>query len=277
MCMSEEKDTLVTDIETKKSFADVGGKDRIQDLGVAVVGVYSYFQDKFIAYEEHELPLLQELLLRTSHIIGFNIKQFDIPVLAPYSGDEIFRHMALTDIFEDAVQFLGHRIGLDAVSRATLGRGKSGHGLEALEWFKQGRVEEVKTYCLDDVRLTRDLYEYGKTHGHILFESRGDGKLHSIPTTWGRGIKMPVAKIIDDAFLTRSRVRIEYISSEDSEGAGFRKSRLIDIYAIKGNGEIKAFCHLRNAVRDFRANRILKAELTDEHYALPQDAQPALF
>ena len=258
------RDTLVIDLETKKSFDEVGGEKNIADLGISVAGVWSYAQDAFFALEEHELPRLAEILKNTDHLIGFNIVHFDIPVMRPYMDAAILDRIAVTDIFADAVAFLGHRVGLGGVAKATLGQSKSGHGLEALEWFRQGRIEEVKKYCMDDVRLTRDIYEYGKKHGHILFDSFVDGKAHSIPVAWGEEKKAPVAAVLADAFAARRRVAIEYVSSQDADRMGYRKSRLIDIYGIKQNGEIEAYCHLRSAVRKFNVRRVMSAAMTGE-------------
>lgn len=269
-------DTLVIDLETKKSFAEVGGEAHIRALGISVAGVYSYQKDAFFAFEEHELPQLVEMLKATNHLIGFNIVHFDIPVLKAYIDDQIIDPIAVTDIFADAVKFLGHRVGLDGVAKATLGQSKSGHGLEALEWFRAGRVEDVKKYCLDDVRLTRDLYEYGKKHGHVLFESYIDHKIHSIPVAWAGVREAPVAQVLAAAFADRKRVSIEYISSQDTDETGFRKSRLIDIYDMKPNGDIEAYCHLRSGVRKFNVRRIVKAEQTNDSYVVPRDMQPSL-
>lgn len=270
-------DTLVIDLETKKSFAEVGGERNIAQLGISVAGIYSYDKDLFVALEEHELAQLEDMLHGTGHIIGFNIVHFDIPVLKPYVKDiAIFEKIAVTDLYQDAVDFLGHRVGLNAVAEATLGESKSGHGLEALEWFRQGRVEEVKKYCLDDVRLTRDVYEYGKKNGHILFRSFSDSKVHSVPVEWAKGYKKPARMLLEEAFVKRKRLSIEYVSSEDSDGLGFKKMRLIDVYAIRGD-EIEAYCHLRKSVRMFRINRIAKIEPTDESYVIAGDAQAALF
>ena len=271
------KDTLVLDLETKKTFDEVGGERNIRELGISVAGVYSYAKDAFFALEEHELPKLEEMLKETGHIIGFAVKQFDLPVLAPYIKEVALERIAVTDIFDDAVKFLGHRVGLNAVAKATLGAEKSGHGLEALKWFREGRVEEVKKYCLDDVRLTRDVYEYGKTHGHILFTSYGDGKVHSIPVKWNGAVEKPVAAVVAEAFENRRRLAIEYVSSEDPDGKGFQKARLIDVYRMKPNGEVEAYCHLRNALRNFRMNRIVRAEVLPESYVIPVDTQRALF
>lgn len=271
-------DTLIIDVETKLSFADVGGKHNLHALGISVAGVYSYGRGEFFALEERELGKLEEMIQGAEHVIGFNLKQFDIPVIEPYlEHRDAFGRVAITDMYEDATNFLGHRVGLNALAKATLGVEKSGDGLDALAWFKEGKIEEVKKYCLDDVKITRDLWEYGKTRGHVLFESRADGKIHSIPVEWGRAAKQPVRRTIEEAFANRRRLRIEYVSSEDGDGLGFRKTRDIDIYRIKTNGEIEAYCHLRNAVREFHLNRIMNAVVTEQSYSLPQDFQAALF
>lgn len=269
-------DTLVIDVETKKSFAEVGGESHIRELGISVAGVYSYAKDAFFALEEGKLTELEKLLDQTSHIIGFNLKHFDLPVLEPYLEKIVFARFAITDMFEDAVNFLGHRVGLGGLAKATLGVGKSGHGLEALQWFKEGRIDDLKKYCLDDVKITRDLYEYGKKNRHVLFESFVDGKIHSIPVNWGGDLQKPVLQIIEEAFKNRKQLAIEYVSSENNDGLGFKKTRLVDVYKIK-NGEIEAFCHLRGGLRIFRISRILKAEPTGSSYAIPQDFQKSLF
>lgn len=270
------KDTLVIDLETKNSFADVGGEANIKKLGISVAGVYSYNQDRYIALEEHELSQLEEMLKNTEHVIGFNINHFDLPVLEPYMKEISLKSFAVTDMYVDAVNFLGHRVGLNALAKATLNEGKSGHGLEALQWFKEGRVEEVKKYCLDDVRLTKNLYEHGKAKGFVLFESYTDGKTHSIPVAWGKEVKRSVLGIVEEAFNSRKRLSIEYISSQNTDGLGFSKARMIDVYGIKPR-EVEAYCHLRQDVRSFRLDRIIKAELTGENYSLPKDFQKTLF
>lgn len=286
------KDTLVIDLETKNSFADVGGEVNIKKLGISVAGVYSYNQNEFFALEEHELPRLEEMLKNTDHLIGFNINHFDIPVLEPYLSEVSLKGIAVTDMYEDAVNFLGHRVGLNALAKATLGESKSGHGLEALQWFKDGRVEDVKKYCLDDVRLTKNLYEHGKAKGFVLFESFTDGKTHSIPVSWGKvvrplrhgsgqasspqEVKHPITGIVEDAFNKKLRLSIEYVSAQNTDGLGYSKVRLVDIYGIKPR-EIEAYCHLRKSIRNFRLDRIIKAELTGETYLIPQDPQKTLF
>lgn len=273
--VTEMKDTLVIDFETKKSFAEVGGEEYKRDLGISVAGVYSYAKDVFFAFEERELGKLEDMLEASGHVIGFNLKHFDLPVLEPYLERVAIDAFAVTDMYLDAVAFLGHRVGLNALAKSTLGVEKSGHGLDALQWFKEGKIEQVKRYCLDDVRITRDLYEYGKAHGFLLFESYVDGKTHSIPVSWDKAPKS-VSDTVEEAFAARRRLEIEYVSSEDRDQMGFRKKRLIDIYELNGES-LLAYCHLRKEPRKFFLRRIVKAELTPDSYVIPRDLQPALF
>jgi len=274
--MNDTNDTLVIDLETKKSFYDVGGRDRFDLLGISVAGVYSYNQDKFFALEEHELDVLKDLMKEAKTIIGFCINQFDYPVLKPYAPEISFEKFTTVDIFDDMVKVLGHRVKLDSVAKATLHTSKSGNGLEALEWFKQGRIEDVKKYCLDDVRITRDIYEYGKKNGHVLFDSWIDGKIRSVPVYWADNRPKSLGETIEEAFNKRLSVNIEYVSAEEDPKLGFRKERMIDIYKVKPS-EIEAYCHLRQAPRNFKISRIVKASITGHSYIMPGDLQKSLF
>lgn len=274
--MNTMRDTIVFDLETKHSFAEVGGERNVKGLGISVAGVYSYAKDAFFAFEEHELTQFESMLQVADHVIGFNVVQFDIPVMEPYLKQFSFDQVAVTDMFVDVVQFTGHRVGLNALAKATLMVEKSAHGLEALQWYKEGKMDEIKKYCLDDVKITRDLYEYGKAHGHVLFQSNVDGKTRSVPVSWGKKPVRPIRAVLEDALKKRERLAVEYISSQNDEELGFRKERLIDVYALRAH-DIEAYCHLRKGVRNFRIDRITKALPNGEHYTLPQDVQTALF
>ncbi|OGZ46173.1 MAG: hypothetical protein A3C84_04900 [Candidatus Ryanbacteria bacterium RIFCSPHIGHO2_02_FULL_48_12] len=179
------KDEIVLDLETKKSFQEVGGKYNMHLLGVSVVGVYSYKADEFYAFEEAEFRRLEELLRSAARVIGFNSKHFDFPVLQPHVRLDL-KGVAHLDLMEDVEQGAGFRISLDNLAQASLGVGKSSHGLQAITWWKEGNIEAIKKYCLDDVRITRDLYEYGKKNGFVAFDSRDARAKLTIPVTWDK-------------------------------------------------------------------------------------------
>lgn len=255
--MSQNKEsTIVLDLETKKAARSRGDN---YNLGIAVVGIYDYLTDKLLAFEEHQLAQLEELISKRNLIVGFNIIDFDYQVLQPYLKSVKLEDIPTLDIIEEVRKSAGFRVSLNNLARHTLGQEKSAHGLEAIEWFNQGRVEDVKRYCLDDVRLTRDLYEYGKSQGLIRFESRERG-LTTIPAGWAKLAqeRQEIQNILEEASKKNLVVEIDYVSSSAENGEEARKRRAIEVRAIHG-GNIEAYCHLRQDVRNFRLSRILGA------------------
>jgi DEAD/DEAH box helicase domain-containing protein len=87
------------------------------------------------------------------------------------------------DILVDVQSELGHRLSLDQLAATTLGEKKSGSGLQAAEWFREGKMELLEQYCKDDVRITRDLYRYGLEKGHLLYKPRGR-KVAKVQVDW---------------------------------------------------------------------------------------------
>ncbi|MBU0531659.1 MAG: ribonuclease H-like domain-containing protein [Candidatus Uhrbacteria bacterium] len=163
--MSKE---IVFDIETQNTFDDIGGyKPNL--LKISLIGVYFYETDQYEAFMWDELHKLWPLLEHTDRLIGFNSKHFDIPVMNNYyAGDlSVLPHL---DIMEEVVKSLGHRIKLDAIASSTLGYGKSGTGLQAVQYWREGKIEELKDYCLQDVKVTKEVYEYGLRHGALAYD-----------------------------------------------------------------------------------------------------------
>ena len=159
---------IVLDLETQKSFEDVGGRGKNHLLKVSVCGIYDYSQDRYSIYEESELPKLAPILQSADQIIGFNIKNFDFAVLQPYMNFDLAT-VPYYDILEEIEKAIGHRIKLESVAQGTIGSGKSGNGLEALLYYKNGRMDLLKKYCLDDVRVTKEVYDYALKHQKIMY------------------------------------------------------------------------------------------------------------
>ncbi len=178
------KDHIVLDLESQYEFSEVGGRDFAHLLKVSLVGVYSYAEDRFFAFEEKEIPALETLLKNAGLVIGFNTKFFDYTVLQPYMKELDLKTLPSCDLMEEVTNVLGHRLSLDSIAQATLGAHKSGHGLDAIRYYREGNMEALKKYCLDDVRLTRDVFEYGKKHGKILYTSKYRPDLLSAPVDW---------------------------------------------------------------------------------------------
>jgi DEAD/DEAH box helicase domain-containing protein len=165
-------DKIVIDIETSNSFQEVGGGRNLKSLDVSFIGAYSYKQDEYLSFFEDELDAFGELLRRTGLIIGFSINNFDIPVLEKYYHFNL-RAIPRLDILEEFELAAGYRVSLDILSRANLGEGKThSSGLESIRLYREGRMEELKNYCLQDVKLTKDLYELIKEKKYLTVPDR---------------------------------------------------------------------------------------------------------
>ncbi len=175
---------VVIDFETQHVFREVDGD--ISKLRISVAGLYDYATDKYYTFTEDEIQKIFPFFESASLIIGFNIIHFDLPVLNPYYVGDLLKLPTL-DLMTAVEEGLGHRAGLDDLLRETLGTKKEGHGLLAVDYFREGKWDELKTYCLSDVRLTKDLYEYGKTHGKIYFKAVTGRK--EIPVSWNTNAK----------------------------------------------------------------------------------------
>ena len=268
--MSEK---LVLDLETQREFSEVDGR-KLELLGVSVVGIYRYGTERYEAYLESELKTLEPILQQAELVIGFNIRRFDLPVLAPYLSVPIST-IPVLDIMEEVVKHLGHRLSLDSIAQATLGRGKTGSGLDALRWFKEGKFDQIKQYCLEDVKLTKELYEYGKEHGKLFATSRYGTEKLQIPVFWPQRKRdqAVISKLLHEAFDKRMQVEIEYLSTSVQSGASPQRVRKVDVYHIR-EPYFEGYCHFRKDVRQFRLDRVLDARPTWQRYAIPSDYIP---
>ena len=162
---------VVFDVETKNTFLEVGSNNS-SDLDISIVGIYDSEIDAYHAYEEHEFKYLWPIFEKADLLIGFNSDHFDIPLLNKYYPGDLTQIKSV-DLLKEIKSSYGRRMKLDQVAEGTLGLKKSGHGLEAITWWKNGEIEKIKKYCLDDVRLTKDLYEYARMHRMLKFKEGG--------------------------------------------------------------------------------------------------------
>ncbi len=173
---------LVFDLETQRSFDEVGGRSQMHRLGVSVGVAYRYDTDEFLTYTEDTIDGLISLLKQADLVVGYNILGFDYEVLRGYT-DLDFDGLPTFDLMYDLEERLGFRPRLESVVTATLGEGKTADGLQALEWWKLGEVEKIAEYCREDVRVTRDLYNFGKRNRFVLV-SRFGGKPRKVEVDW---------------------------------------------------------------------------------------------
>jgi len=170
--------TVLFDVETLRSAAEVGGFGNCHRMGVAIAVACFLEEGSFAAYGERQVHELAASLRGATLVVGFNVKRFDFGVLAGYTGEDYCRTLPTLDLLEDVHLRLGFRVAMGRLALDTLGLGKSADGLQSLEWVKQGRLDLVEAYCRRDVEILRDLYLHGRREGCLFYhDQRRDVRL----------------------------------------------------------------------------------------------------
>ena len=176
------KNIVYFDLETQKSADDVGGWDHIRDMKMSVGVTYSTARGGYLIYGEKQVDDLVTELLRADLVVGFNNLRFDNEVLHGYTVMDLSQAPTL-DMLVDLHKTLQHRLSLDSVATASLGAEKTAEGLQAVEWFKQGKMMEIAEYCCFDVKITKMVHEFGVAHKQVFYNNRFGNRM-SAPVDW---------------------------------------------------------------------------------------------
>lgn len=145
------------------------GKLDVDALELTVVAIHDSETGEYSSYLKEELSLLWPIIERADMLIGYNSDAFDVPLLNRYYPGDLSKIRSL-DLMVEVQKVLGRRLRLDSLAQATLKKGKTGDGLQAMVWWQEGDVEKVKKYCIEDVRITRALYDYAREHGLLKYK-----------------------------------------------------------------------------------------------------------
>jgi DEAD/DEAH box helicase domain-containing protein len=170
------------DLETQRSAEEVGGWSRIRDMRMSVGVTFSSVREEYRIYPENRVDDLVEELRRADLVVGFNVLRFDYEVLHGYTVLDL-RQIPTLDMLVELQKTLQHRLSLDSVAHATLGVEKTSEGLQAIQWFREGKLLEIAEYCCYDVKITRLLHEYGREHRQLHYINKFQKKL-TVPISW---------------------------------------------------------------------------------------------
>lgn len=176
------KNIVYFDLETQKSADEVGGWDKISRMGVSVGVTFSSARGGYRIYGEKQISELLAELQRADLVVGFNVLRFDYEVLHGYTTFDM-RQLPTLDMMVELQNTLQHRLSLDAIATATFGAEKTADGMQAIRWFKDGRLLEIAEYCCYDVKLTKLVHEYGLKHRQLHYQNRFGKKL-TVPVAW---------------------------------------------------------------------------------------------
>ncbi len=172
----------VLDIETQLSAQEVGGWHRADRMRVSCVVLFDSRTDDYYEFVEGQVPMLLEHVQQLDMVIGFNIKRFDYRVLSAYTKLD-FRQIPTLDILEKVKDQLGYRLSLDHLAAVTLDAGKTADGLDALKWWREGKMAKILEYCRSDVTITRNLYRFGLENRYLLFQNKAK-QIVRLPVNW---------------------------------------------------------------------------------------------
>lgn len=159
---------VVFDLETQNSFEDKGSNDPA-DLDISVGCVYDSETDVYTTVSVDEIHKLWPIIERAEALVGYNSNHFDIPLLNKYYPGDL-THVKSIDLLEDIRISLGRRLRLDIIAQATVGAKKSGNGLQAIKWWREGDIASIKKYCKQDVKVTKEIFEYARKHNKVFFK-----------------------------------------------------------------------------------------------------------
>jgi DEAD/DEAH box helicase domain-containing protein len=177
------RDIVYFDLETQRTANDAGGWDRKRDMGMSLGVTYSSRTGEYRIFTEKNVNDLVDQLVRADLVVGYNVISFDYEVLMGYTILDLPHQCRTLDLMSDLEVKLGHRLGLDAVATATLKVGKTGDGLEAIRWWREGRMLDIAEYCCFDVKCTKLVHEYGITHRQLYYNDRFQQR-RSVPVEW---------------------------------------------------------------------------------------------
>lgn len=162
--------SIVFDIETTGESPQ--GQFEVLKQELTLVSIHDSETGKLSSYTREELPSLWGILERADLLVGYNSDHFDIPILNKYYPGDLTKIKSV-DLLKEVRAVLGRRLKLDNLAEATLGRKKIANGLEAIEWYKNGEMEKLKEYCEEDVRITKEIYDYAKKHKLLKYKDFG--------------------------------------------------------------------------------------------------------
>ncbi len=176
------KNIVYFDLETQKSADEVGGWNHISRMGMSVGVIYSTARAEYQIFGEKQVNDLIKELQRADLVVGFNHVRFDYEVLHGYTTLDL-RQLPALDMMLALQEKLQHRLSLDSIATATFGVEKTAEGMQAIQWFKEGKMLQIAEYCCYDVKLTRLVHEYGAEHRRVFYHNRFGKKL-AVPVNW---------------------------------------------------------------------------------------------
>jgi DEAD/DEAH box helicase domain-containing protein len=152
-------------------------------MGMSLGVTYSSRDNCYEIFGEDRAEQLIKRLQRADLVVGFNHVRFDYDVLMAYTILDLRENLVSFDLLQEVERIAGHRLKLEDIAQATLGVGKTADGLDAIRWWREGKILDIAKYCCFDVKVTRLVHEYGAANKKIYFNDRF-GRKNTLDVDW---------------------------------------------------------------------------------------------
>jgi DEAD/DEAH box helicase domain-containing protein len=175
------------DVETQNFFTEAGREGRFDhsDLKISFVGVYDNEKDETMSFWEDDVGELEKVVEEADRVVGYNIWAFDYGVMASYMDVDLWTLPTL-DLMVAMRKVIGFRPKLDDLARANDLGSKLGKGADAMVYWQKGELDRLEKYCLEDVRLTYEVWRVGDEDGKLKYYDQS-GFLQETPVSWVDG------------------------------------------------------------------------------------------
>ena len=189
------------DVETQNFFSAVNedGVLNLSDIKVSFVGAYDDKGNEFFSFWEKDIPRLEELVKNADGVVGYNIWSFDYGVLSSYFSLDPWT-LPTIDLMVAMKKTVGFRPKLDDLAKANFNTGKIGKGVDAIEYWQNGELEKLEKYCLEDVRLTYEVWKVGAKTGKVKYYDKS-GFIKETPIDWNEGLQQKVDETVQGRLL----------------------------------------------------------------------------
>lgn len=181
---------ITFDIETIGEFGS--GSHAYDKVEMTICGIHDSETNSYDSFMKEDLPRLWKIFEHADALVGYNSDHFDIPILNKYYPGDLTKIRSI-DLLKEIANVLGRRVRLDAIAEGTLGKKKSGHGRQAMEWWKQGEIKKLRDYCLKDVEITRKIFDHALEKGSLTFRELGIKKEIKLDTSKWLAVTPPAA------------------------------------------------------------------------------------
>lgn len=161
---------LCWDLEILHPVEKMGGWEAARNgaCGISALVISDSETERFHIYDQHDLDAAFDHLSEADLLVGYNSLSFDTEVLNNVLGRQLsVNHYDILDRIWKQLPIRQKGWKLTEVATRALDLGKSGNGEFATALAAKGRWGKLFDYCLNDVHLTKMLFNYIQDFGYL--------------------------------------------------------------------------------------------------------------